>query len=84
MEKKSNTLRMHKYILCAASHLKDSAEDAGGDIYRAIHRQSKKDAEEVFEKILYGIPWDGFSFLTQRFSGFIFKPTDWLKSASPS
>lgn len=44
---------MHKYILRATSHLKDSAEDARGEIYHAIHRRSKKSAEEAFEKILF-------------------------------
>ena len=43
---------MHKYIIGATSHLKDSVEDARSEIYRAIHRKSKKQAEEVFEKIL--------------------------------
>lgn len=43
---------MHKYIIGAASHLKDSVEDAGSEIYRAIHRKSKKQAGEVFGKIL--------------------------------
>ena len=43
---------MHKYITGATSHLKDSAEDARSEIYRAIHRKSKKQAEEVLEKIL--------------------------------
>lgn len=44
---------MHKYILRATGHLKDSAEDARGEIYCAIHRQSKKGAKEAFEKILF-------------------------------
>ena len=43
---------MHKYIIGATSHLKDSVEDARSEIYRAIHHKSKKQAEEVFEKIL--------------------------------
>lgn len=43
---------MHKYITGATSHLKDSVEDARSEIYRAIHKKNKKQAEEVFEKIL--------------------------------
>ena len=43
---------MHKYIIKATSHLKDSKEDARGEIYRAIHRKSKKEAAAAFEKIL--------------------------------
>ena len=43
---------MHKYIIGATSHLKDSAEDARSEIYRAIHRKNKKQAEEAFGKIL--------------------------------
>lgn len=43
---------MSKYITGATSHLKDSVEDARREIYRAIHRKSKKQAGEVFEKIL--------------------------------
>ena len=43
---------MHKYITAATSHLKDSAQDARDALYRAIHGKRKKEAEEVFEKIL--------------------------------
>lgn len=43
---------MHKYIIGATSHLKDSAEDARSEIYRAIHKKKKQQAEEAFEKIL--------------------------------
>ena len=43
---------MHKYIIAATSHLKDSAEDARSDIYRAIYKKKKWMAEEVFNKIL--------------------------------
>lgn len=43
---------MHKYIIGATSHLLDSVEDARAEIYRAIHKQKKKLAEEAFEKIL--------------------------------
>ena len=43
---------MHKYIVKATSHLKDSAEDAQAEIYRAVHRKSKKEAAAAFEKIL--------------------------------
>lgn len=43
---------MHKYIIAATSHLKDSAEDARGEIYRAIHKRVKWMAEGVFDKII--------------------------------
>ena len=43
---------MHKYITGATSHLKDSAQDARNELYRAIHGKRKKEAGEVFEKIL--------------------------------
>jgi len=43
---------MHKYIIGATSHLLDSVEDARAELYRAIHKQKKWQAEEVFEKIL--------------------------------
>lgn len=43
---------MHKYIIGATSHLLDSVEDARSEIYRAIHRRKKYQAEEAFEKIL--------------------------------
>ena len=43
---------MHKYIIGATSHLLDSVEDARSEIYRAIRKQKKGQAEEVFEKIL--------------------------------
>lgn len=43
---------MHKYIIGATSHLKDSVEDARSELYRAVYKKQKKDAEEVFEKIL--------------------------------
>ena len=43
---------MHKYIIGATSHLQDSVEDARSELYRAIHKQRKWQAEEVFEKIL--------------------------------
>ena len=43
---------MHKYIIGATSHLLDSVEDARSEIYRAIYKQKKYRAEEVFEKIL--------------------------------
>ena len=42
---------MHKYIIHATSHLKDSAEDARSEIYRAIYKKSKKEVRETFEKI---------------------------------
>ena len=43
---------MHKYIIGATSHLKDSVEDARNELYRAVYKKQKKDAEDVFEKIL--------------------------------
>lgn len=43
---------MHKYIIGATSHLQDSMEDARSELYRAIHKQKKKWAEEAFDKIL--------------------------------
>lgn len=43
---------MHKYIIGATSHLLDSVEDARSEIYRAIHKKKKYQAEETFEKIL--------------------------------
>ena len=43
---------MHKYIIGATAHLLDSVEDARGEIYRAIYKQKKKQALEVFDKIL--------------------------------
>lgn len=43
---------MHKYIIGATSHLLDSVEDARSEIYRAIHKKKKYQAEEAFEKIL--------------------------------
>lgn len=43
---------MHKYIIGATSHLKDSVEDARSELYRSVYKKQKKDAEEVFEKIL--------------------------------
>lgn len=43
---------MHKYIIGATSHLSDSVEDARSEIYRAIYKKKKHQAEEAFEKIL--------------------------------
>ena len=43
---------MHKYIISATSHLKDSAGDARSEIYRAIKGKRKWAAEETFDKIL--------------------------------
>lgn len=43
---------MHKYIIGATSHLMDSVEDARSEIYRAIYKKKKYQAEEAFEKIL--------------------------------
>jgi len=44
---------MHKYIISATSHLKDSAQDARSEIYRAINGKRKWAAEEAFDKILH-------------------------------
>ena len=43
---------MHKYIIAATSHLKDSAEDARRELYQAIHKKVKWMAMGTFEKIL--------------------------------
>lgn len=43
---------MHKYIIAATSHLPDATEDARNEIYRAIYKKKKWQAEEAFEKIL--------------------------------
>lgn len=43
---------MHKYIIGATAHLQDSVEDARSEIYRAIQKQKKWQAEEAFDKIL--------------------------------
>lgn len=43
---------MHKYIIGATSHLSGSVADARSEIYRAIHKKKKYQAEEAFEKIL--------------------------------
>ncbi len=44
---------MHKYIISATSHLKDSAQDARSEIYKAINGKRKWAAEEAFDKILH-------------------------------
>ena len=43
---------MHKYIIGATGHLLDSVEDARSEIYRAIYKKKKYEAEKAFEKIL--------------------------------
>ena len=43
---------MNRYITDATSHLFDSAEEARGEIYRAIYKEKKYLAEEAFDKIL--------------------------------
>ncbi len=43
---------MHKYIIGATSHLSDKVEEARSELYRAMYRQKKWKAEEVFDKIL--------------------------------
>lgn len=49
---------MHKYIIGATSHLQDKVEDARSEIYRAINKQKKRQAEEAFNKILAGTERD--------------------------
>ena len=44
---------MHKYIISATSHPKDSAQDARSEIYKAINGKRKWAAEEAFDKILH-------------------------------
>lgn len=43
---------MQKYIIAATSHLLDSAGDARGELYHAIHKKAKWMAVATFEKIL--------------------------------
>jgi hypothetical protein len=43
---------MHKYILAATAHLKDSAPDARNGIWHAINGRHKKLAETTFDKII--------------------------------
>lgn len=43
---------MHKYIIAATSHLGDSAQDARSEIWRAINGKRKKEAAQVFERII--------------------------------
>lgn len=43
---------MNKYIISATSHLKDSAQDARSELYKAIKRKRKWEAEAAFDKIL--------------------------------
>lgn len=50
---------MHKYIIGATSHLKDSVEDARSELYRSIYKKQKWYAREVFEKILAVTEGDG-------------------------
>lgn len=47
-----DSFHMHKYIIAATSHLKDSKEDARDEIYHCIHKRSKKAVRDVFEHIL--------------------------------
>lgn len=42
---------MHKYIISATSHLKDSIQDTRSEIYRAINGKRKREAEEAFDRI---------------------------------
>lgn len=43
---------MNKYIIGATSHLLDIVEEARSGLYRAIYKQKKWKAEEVFDRIL--------------------------------
>ena len=43
---------MHKYIIAATSHLKDSAQDARSEIWRAVNGKRKKEAEKAFDRII--------------------------------
>lgn len=43
---------MHKYIIGATGHLLDSVEDARNEIYQAIYKKKKYEAENAFKKIL--------------------------------
>lgn len=43
---------MHKYIIAATSHLRDSAQDVRSEIYRAINGKRKREAEAAFDKIV--------------------------------
>lgn len=43
---------MHKYIIAATSHLGDGARDARSEIWRAINGKRKKEAAQVFERII--------------------------------
>ena len=43
---------MHKYIMAAICHLGDGAQDARSGIWRAISGKRKKEAEEVFDRII--------------------------------
>lgn len=43
---------MHKYIIAATSHLGDSVQDARSEIWRAINGKRKKEAGEVFDRIM--------------------------------
>lgn len=43
---------MHKYIIAATSHLGDSVQDARSEIWRAINGKRKKEAWEVFDRII--------------------------------
>ena len=43
---------MHKYIIAATSHLKDSRGDARDEIYHCIHKRSKTAVRDIFEHIL--------------------------------
>ncbi|MEG1427431.1 MAG: ISLre2 family transposase [Lachnospiraceae bacterium] len=44
---------MHKYIIGATTHLLDSAEDARGEIYRAIYKQKRWMLVGAFDRILH-------------------------------
>ncbi len=43
---------LQKYIIAATSHLMDSQVDARSEIWKAIHRKKKREAEAAFDYIL--------------------------------
>lgn len=47
-----DSFHLHKYILTATSHLRDSSNDARSEIYQAIAKRSRKEAMEAFNHIL--------------------------------
>ena len=62
---------MHKYILAATSHLGDSAQDARSEIWHAINGKRKKDAEEVFDRIIGVTQTEGKKKAVETSKGYI-------------